>query len=107
MSSDEAFEVARAPSELVLDQLVRYLVLSRPRHHGRGVDCLDDDLRQARSRLSFATNVDGVIATVQAALVDLPSDGGRVINVSSLIVSHVARRDRLRRDEGHRQTLAG
>jgi 3-oxoacyl-[acyl-carrier protein] reductase len=41
-----------------------------------------------RVRAQFATNVDGVIATVQAALAHLPSDGGRVINVSSLIVSH-------------------
>ena len=42
----------------------------------------------ARVRAQFATNVDGVIATVQAALAHLPSDGGRVINVSSLIASH-------------------
>ncbi len=42
----------------------------------------------ARVRAQFATNVDGVIATVQAALAHLSSDGGRVINVSSLISSH-------------------
>jgi 3-oxoacyl-[acyl-carrier protein] reductase len=42
----------------------------------------------ARVRAQFATNVDGVIATVQAAIAHLPSDGGRVINISSLVVSH-------------------
>ncbi|HEX6273610.1 MAG TPA: SDR family oxidoreductase [Polyangiaceae bacterium] len=42
----------------------------------------------ARARAQFATNVEGVIATVQAALTHLPSDGGRVINVSSLVASH-------------------
>jgi len=36
----------------------------------------------ARIRAQFATNVEGVIATVQAALAHLPGDGGRVINVS-------------------------
>jgi 3-oxoacyl-[acyl-carrier protein] reductase len=42
----------------------------------------------ASVRAQLATNVEGVIATVQAAIAHLPSDGGRVINVSSLIVSH-------------------
>jgi 3-oxoacyl-[acyl-carrier protein] reductase len=42
----------------------------------------------ARARTSFATNVEGVIATVQAALAHLPSDGGRVINISSLAATH-------------------
>jgi 3-oxoacyl-[acyl-carrier protein] reductase len=42
----------------------------------------------ARVRAQFATNVEGVIATVQAAIAHLPSDGGRVINVSSLVASH-------------------
>jgi 3-oxoacyl-[acyl-carrier protein] reductase len=41
-----------------------------------------------RVRAQFATNVDGVIATVQAALAHLPGSGGRVINISSLVVSH-------------------
>jgi 3-oxoacyl-[acyl-carrier protein] reductase len=42
----------------------------------------------ARVRAQLATNVEGVIATVQAAIAHLPREGGRVINVSSLIVSH-------------------
>lgn len=42
----------------------------------------------ATVRAQLATNVEGVIATVQAAIAHLPSDGGRVINISSLIVSH-------------------
>lgn len=42
----------------------------------------------ARARAAFATNVEGVIATVQAALAHLPSDGGRVINISSLAATH-------------------
>jgi 3-oxoacyl-[acyl-carrier protein] reductase len=42
----------------------------------------------ARVRASFATNVEGVIATVQAALAHLPRDGGRVINISSLAATH-------------------
>ncbi len=42
----------------------------------------------AGARASFATNVEGVIATVQAALAHLPSDGGRVINISSLAATH-------------------
>lgn len=42
----------------------------------------------ARVRAQLATNVEGVIATVQAAIPHLPSDGGRVINVSSLVVNH-------------------
>ena len=37
-----------------------------------------------RARASFGTNVEGVIATVQAALAHLPNDGGRIINISSL-----------------------
>lgn len=41
----------------------------------------------ARVRAQLATNVEGVIATVQAALAHLPSAGGRVINVSSLVAS--------------------
>jgi 3-oxoacyl-[acyl-carrier protein] reductase len=45
-------------------------------------------LDPARVRAQLATNVDGVIATVQEAIAHLPSGGGRVINVSSLIVSH-------------------
>lgn len=42
----------------------------------------------ASVRAQLATNVDGVIATVQAAIAHLPGEGGRVINISSLIVSH-------------------
>lgn len=42
----------------------------------------------ARVRAQFATNVDGVIATVQAAIPHLPGEGGRVINISSLVASH-------------------
>lgn len=42
----------------------------------------------ARVRASFAANVEGVIATVQAAIAHLPSDGGRVINISSLAATH-------------------
>jgi 3-oxoacyl-[acyl-carrier protein] reductase len=42
----------------------------------------------ARVRAQLATNVEGVIATVQAAIPHLPGDGGRVINVSSLVASH-------------------
>ena len=45
-------------------------------------------LDPGRVRAQLATNVDGLIATVQAALAHLPSDGGRVINVSSLVASH-------------------
>ncbi len=41
---------------------------------------------RVRSRL--ATNVDGIIATVQAAIPHLPSDSGRVINISSLVATH-------------------
>jgi 3-oxoacyl-[acyl-carrier protein] reductase len=40
-----------------------------------------------RARASLATNVEGVIATVQEALAHLPS-GGRVINISSLVATH-------------------
>jgi 3-oxoacyl-[acyl-carrier protein] reductase len=42
----------------------------------------------ARVRASFAANVEGVIATVQAAIAHLPSDIGRVINISSLAATH-------------------
>jgi 3-oxoacyl-[acyl-carrier protein] reductase len=42
----------------------------------------------ARVRTQLATNVVGVIATVQAAVEHLPSGGGRVINISSLIANH-------------------
>ena len=42
----------------------------------------------ARLRACLATNVEGVIATVQAALAHLPSDGGRVINISTLAATH-------------------
>jgi 3-oxoacyl-[acyl-carrier protein] reductase len=42
----------------------------------------------ARMRACFATNVEGVIATVQAALAHLPREGGRVINISSLAATH-------------------
>lgn len=42
----------------------------------------------ARARGAFATNVEGVIATVQAALAHLPNDRGRVINISSLAATH-------------------
>jgi 3-oxoacyl-[acyl-carrier protein] reductase len=42
----------------------------------------------AQMRASLAANVEGVIATVQAALAHLPSDGGRVINISSLASTH-------------------
>jgi 3-oxoacyl-[acyl-carrier protein] reductase len=42
----------------------------------------------ARVRAQLATNVEGVIATVQAAIPHLPSDGGRVISISSLVASH-------------------
>ncbi len=45
-------------------------------------------LDPARVRAQLATNVDGLILTVQAALAHLPSPGGRVINVSSLISTH-------------------
>jgi 3-oxoacyl-[acyl-carrier protein] reductase len=45
-------------------------------------------IEPARVRAQFATNVDAVIATVRAAIEHLPSDGGRIINISSLIVSH-------------------
>jgi 3-oxoacyl-[acyl-carrier protein] reductase len=41
-----------------------------------------------RVRAQLSTNVDGLIATVQAAIEHLPGDGGRVINVSSLIATH-------------------
>jgi 3-oxoacyl-[acyl-carrier protein] reductase len=41
-----------------------------------------------RAHVSFATNVEGVIATVQAALAHLPNDRGRVINISSLAATH-------------------
>jgi 3-oxoacyl-[acyl-carrier protein] reductase len=41
-----------------------------------------------RARASFAANVEGVIATVQAAIAHLPDDGGRVINISSLAATH-------------------
>lgn len=41
-----------------------------------------------RARASLATNVEGVIATVQAALAHLPNDRGRVINISSLAATH-------------------
>ena len=42
----------------------------------------------ARVRACFATNVEGVIATVQAALAYLPRDSGRVINISTLAATH-------------------
>jgi 3-oxoacyl-[acyl-carrier protein] reductase len=42
----------------------------------------------ARVRACFATNVEGVIATVQAAMGHLPRDGGRVINISTLAATH-------------------
>jgi 3-oxoacyl-[acyl-carrier protein] reductase len=42
----------------------------------------------AAARASFAANVEGVIAIVQAALPHLPNDGGRVINISSLAATH-------------------
>jgi len=42
----------------------------------------------ARVRACFATNVEGVIATVQAAMAHLPRDGGRVINISTLAATH-------------------
>lgn len=42
----------------------------------------------ARARTCLATNVEGVIATVQEALAHLPNDGGRVINISSLAATH-------------------
>jgi 3-oxoacyl-[acyl-carrier protein] reductase len=45
-------------------------------------------IEPARVRAQFATNVDGVIAAVQAAIEHLPSGGGRVINISSLIASY-------------------
>jgi 3-oxoacyl-[acyl-carrier protein] reductase len=41
-----------------------------------------------RVRAQLSTNVDGLIATVQAASEHLPGDGGRVINVSSLVATH-------------------
>ena len=41
-----------------------------------------------RARACLATNVEGVIATVQAALAFLPSEGGRIINISSLAATH-------------------
>jgi 3-oxoacyl-[acyl-carrier protein] reductase len=41
-----------------------------------------------RLRTSFSTNVEGVIATVQAAIEHLPRDTGRVINISSLAATH-------------------
>jgi len=42
----------------------------------------------ARVRASFAANVEGVIAIVQAALEHLPKERGRVINISSLVATH-------------------
>jgi 3-oxoacyl-[acyl-carrier protein] reductase len=45
-------------------------------------------IEAGRVRAQLATNVDGLIATVQAALEHLPREGGRVINVSSLIATH-------------------
>jgi 3-oxoacyl-[acyl-carrier protein] reductase len=42
----------------------------------------------ARARASFAVNVEGVIATVQAALAHLARDSGRVINISTLAATH-------------------
>jgi 3-oxoacyl-[acyl-carrier protein] reductase len=41
------------------------------------------DHRQMRSH--FAINVDGPIAAIQAAVPRLPKDGGRVINITSLV----------------------
>jgi 3-oxoacyl-[acyl-carrier protein] reductase len=46
------------------------------------------EIDPARVRASFATNVEGVIATVQAAIAHLPRDGGRVITISSLAATH-------------------
>jgi 3-oxoacyl-[acyl-carrier protein] reductase len=45
-------------------------------------------LDPAHVRAQISTNVDGLIATVQAASAHLPGDGGRVINVSSLVATH-------------------
>lgn len=42
----------------------------------------------ARVRACMAANVEGVIATVQAAIAYLPNEGGRVINISSLASTH-------------------
>jgi 3-oxoacyl-[acyl-carrier protein] reductase len=42
----------------------------------------------ARVRAMLATNVEGVIATVQTAIAHLPRDHGRVINISSLAATH-------------------
>lgn len=42
----------------------------------------------AHVRACLATNVEGVIATVQAAIAHFPSEGGRVINISSLAATH-------------------
>lgn len=50
------------------------------------------DIDPARVRASLATNVEGVIATVQAAIAHLPSPGGRVINISSLAATHALER---------------
>jgi 3-oxoacyl-[acyl-carrier protein] reductase len=41
-----------------------------------------------RVRACFATNVEGVIATVQAAMPHLQRDSGRVINISTLAATH-------------------
>lgn len=41
-----------------------------------------------RVRAQLAANVEGVIATVQAAIPHLPREGGRVINMSSLVADH-------------------
>ncbi|HEX6942537.1 MAG TPA: glucose 1-dehydrogenase [Gemmatimonadaceae bacterium] len=46
------------------------------------------DIDPTRVRAGLATNVEGVIATVQAAIAHLPSPGGRVINISSLAATH-------------------
>ena len=45
-------------------------------------------IEPTRVRAQLAANLEGVIATVQAAFAHLPSDGGRVINVSSLVATH-------------------
>jgi 3-oxoacyl-[acyl-carrier protein] reductase len=42
----------------------------------------------ARMRTALAANVEGVIATVQAAIAHLPNDIGRIINISSLAATH-------------------
>jgi 3-oxoacyl-[acyl-carrier protein] reductase len=45
-------------------------------------------IEPSRVRARFATNVEGIIATVQAAMPHLPGGEGRVINISSLVATH-------------------